>query len=236
MGNVGALILFEAGQQATGSLGGETMSFEPGDHVVLTTDTFPTGGDVACRHRQLVDQVIARHRDTSRSSGPNAAILADASASVRRYFDLSQRRPAPRTTQVTATDLSVTTFVLHQLLWAGSAMTASLQTPADQLTEAIMTIRRIVQNTAFGPSEIETMVAAFEEALRELHLTNADNPATELVASKVVEVTKSGIRDPAEICARAIRLLGSPDPDVALPQAADQIEDLEAGPTRASGR
>lgn len=99
-----------------------------------------------------------------------------------------------------------------------------------------MTIRRIVQNTAFGPSEIENMVVAYEAALRALHLTDRNNPATELVASKVVEVTKSGIRDPSEICARAIELLGLPAQAVGSPQAPDVFEDHGADPTRASSR
>jgi hypothetical protein len=73
-----------------------------------------------------------------------------------------------------------------------------------------MPIRGLLERSAFGPSEIERMVAAFEDVLRVLGLVDRKDPVTEIVAKKIIEIAQSGERDPAAIRARAIEELGIP--------------------------
>ena len=46
-----------------------------------------------------------------------------------------------------------------------------------------------------------------------LRLVDRTDPVTELVAQKILEVARSGVHDPAHICARALKELGIPIPD-----------------------
>jgi hypothetical protein len=78
-----------------------------------------------------------------------------------------------------------------------------------------MPLTRLLQNTAFGPDEIAVMVAAFEDALRELKLANRADPATEIVARKIIELAKQGERDPGRLRERVVRALASEPPAAA---------------------
>jgi hypothetical protein len=73
-----------------------------------------------------------------------------------------------------------------------------------------MAIYRLLQEAAFSPEDISRMTAAYEAALRLLRLTDRTDPVTEIVAKKIIEVTRSGERDPPRICARALKELGIP--------------------------
>jgi len=57
------------------------------------------------------------------------------------------------------------------------------------------------------------MTKAYEAALQLLRLTDRHDPVTEIVAKKIIEVTRAGERDPPKICARAIKELGIPLPE-----------------------
>jgi hypothetical protein len=52
------------------------------------------------------------------------------------------------------------------------------------------------------------MSAAYEETLRVLQLADRQDPITELVARKIIDVAGNGERDPAKICELALRGLG----------------------------
>jgi hypothetical protein len=67
-----------------------------------------------------------------------------------------------------------------------------------------MAIYRLLQNSAFGPEEIDRMTIAYEEALRVLGLTDRADPMTEILAKKIVEIAQTGERDPMRICAGAV--------------------------------
>jgi hypothetical protein len=73
-----------------------------------------------------------------------------------------------------------------------------------------MAIYRLLQEAAFSPEDIGRMTAAYEAALRLLRLTDRTDPVTEIVAKKIIEVTRSGEHDPPRICARALKELGIP--------------------------
>ena len=70
-----------------------------------------------------------------------------------------------------------------------------------------MPIRRLLQSHVFDPDSIAVMVTAFEDALRELRLTDRADPATELVARKVIELAERGERDPARLRDQVVRSL-----------------------------
>ena len=70
-----------------------------------------------------------------------------------------------------------------------------------------MPIYRLLQNHVFDPDTIAVMVTAFEDALRELRLTDRADPATELVARKVIELAERGERDPARFRDQVVRSL-----------------------------
>ena len=76
-----------------------------------------------------------------------------------------------------------------------------------------MALDRLLREATFSADEIARMTAAYEAALQLLHLKDRNDPVTELVAKKIIEVTRAGERDPPHICARAIRELGIPLPD-----------------------
>jgi hypothetical protein len=71
-----------------------------------------------------------------------------------------------------------------------------------------MAINRLLQEAAFSPEDIVRMTAAYEAALRLLGLTDRNDPVTEIVAKKIIEITRNGERDPPRICSRAILELG----------------------------
>ncbi len=59
-----------------------------------------------------------------------------------------------------------------------------------------MPITPFLAYQAFEPEEIKIMSAAFVAACDALRLKICDDPATRLVAEKVIELTQRGIRDP----------------------------------------
>lgn len=67
-----------------------------------------------------------------------------------------------------------------------------------------MVIYRLLQNSAFGPEEINFMTTAYEDALRVLGLTDRADPLTEILAKKIIEIAQTGERDPARIRAQAV--------------------------------
>lgn len=71
-----------------------------------------------------------------------------------------------------------------------------------------MPIRVLLKNDdSFSPDDIALLVGAFEETLRELNLTNREDPATLLVAKTLFEAAKEGERDPKKLRERAVRQL-----------------------------
>ena len=72
-----------------------------------------------------------------------------------------------------------------------------------------MPITRILQDTAFGPDEITVLVAAFEDALRALSLVNRADLATEIVATKIIELAKQGESDPVRLRERVVEAVSS---------------------------
>ena len=62
-------------------------------------------------------------------------------------------------------------------------------------TGAGMPIRPYLAGSAFEPETIRVMSIAFEEVCQDLELRLRDDPATRLVAKKIVQFAQWGIRD-----------------------------------------
>ena len=71
-----------------------------------------------------------------------------------------------------------------------------------------MAIYRLLKFSAFDPEEIACMTAAYEDALRGLQLANRQDPITELVAKKIIEVAQAGERSPDRLREKALSELG----------------------------
>jgi hypothetical protein len=59
-----------------------------------------------------------------------------------------------------------------------------------------MPLTPYLKGRVFQPKQIESMTAAFEAVCRTLQLAKRDDPLTEIVARKVVEMASTGEHDP----------------------------------------
>jgi hypothetical protein len=78
------------------------------------------------------------------------------------------------------------------------------------LGNGAMPINRLLKDRKLEPNVVEGLNRAFEQALRSLHLVDRNDPLTELVARKIIEIGAAGVSDPAEIAKRAVEELGIP--------------------------
>jgi hypothetical protein len=75
------------------------------------------------------------------------------------------------------------------------------------LGNGAMAINRLLKDSKLEPNVVEGLNRAFEQALRQLHLVDRNDPLTELVARKIIEIGAAGVSDPAEIAKRAVEEL-----------------------------
>jgi hypothetical protein len=71
----------------------------------------------------------------------------------------------------------------------------------------VMPINRLLAGYQLEPEEVEILTAAFNRALRSLGDVDRNDPLTELIARKIIEIGATGVRDPLEICKIAIKRL-----------------------------
>ena len=62
-----------------------------------------------------------------------------------------------------------------------------------------MPIFRLIENQAFDPEAIQIIAAAFEDALRELGLSDRSDPLVDLVARRLITFAQQGERDPVKL-------------------------------------
>jgi hypothetical protein len=74
-----------------------------------------------------------------------------------------------------------------------------------------MPIYPLLQKLPMGPDEIRCLTTAYEQTLSTLCVKDRNDPLTELIAKKIIKIAQTGVKDPAEICERAIRELGVPN-------------------------
>ena len=68
-----------------------------------------------------------------------------------------------------------------------------------------MTIHRLIQNLSFNQDDIERLSAAYEEALRALHIGDREDPINEVIAQRIIEGARAGVRDPNALCKIAVK-------------------------------
>ena len=67
-----------------------------------------------------------------------------------------------------------------------------------------MPIRPYLDGQAFEPETIRDMSLALENVCAALGLALRDDPATRLVAEKIIELAQRGVSDAAELCAMTL--------------------------------
>ena len=78
-----------------------------------------------------------------------------------------------------------------------------------------MSIAYLLHGQAFSPEDIIVISAAFEDALRTLGLADRDDPATDIVAKKILELASQGERDPVQLRERVVLALTNGRPTAA---------------------
>jgi hypothetical protein len=68
-----------------------------------------------------------------------------------------------------------------------------------------MPIRPFLAAQAFEPELIRQMSLALENVCAKLDLTLSDDPATRLVASKIIELAQRGVRDAPTLTAMTLK-------------------------------
>jgi hypothetical protein len=70
----------------------------------------------------------------------------------------------------------------------------------------------MLRTASFSPEDNERLATAYEDALRALHLANRADPVTTIIARRIIDAGKIGERDPARLCALAIKDLSASKP------------------------
>jgi hypothetical protein len=73
-----------------------------------------------------------------------------------------------------------------------------------------MAIYRILQNVPLAPEDVTRLVTAYEATLKAFDLTDRNDPITELIARKIIEIAQTGVRDPLQLSRLVIKDLGPP--------------------------
>ena len=71
-----------------------------------------------------------------------------------------------------------------------------------------MAIYRLLQNSPLGPEEISVLTDAYERTLKALSLVDRNDPLTEMIAKKIIELAQRGVREAKQLSALAIKELG----------------------------
>ena len=73
-----------------------------------------------------------------------------------------------------------------------------------------MAIYRLLEHAHFNPEQITVLTAAYEHCLKTMGLVDRNDPVTELIAHKILEVAQRGDADPHRLCDQAMTELGIP--------------------------
>jgi hypothetical protein len=80
-----------------------------------------------------------------------------------------------------------------------------------------MPIVELLKRQSFDAETIAVIAAAFDDACRELGLSDRRDPITETLAVKIIEVAQTGEREPGAISQRAIASLGAMEAPPEMP-------------------
>lgn len=70
-----------------------------------------------------------------------------------------------------------------------------------------MPINRFLRDSNFRADEIEILNLAFEDFLHALGLFDRNDLVTKVVATRIIAIGRTGLRDPTEICSVALKEL-----------------------------
>jgi len=73
-----------------------------------------------------------------------------------------------------------------------------------------VSIRVLFQEAAFGPEVTQMMGEAFDLACQSLHDSGQPKTVQEVLAQRIIDFARRGIRDPRKLCEEALRSLGLP--------------------------
>ena len=73
-----------------------------------------------------------------------------------------------------------------------------------------MPIHRLIQNLSFNQDDIDRLSAAYEDALRALPISDRDDPVNQIVAQRIIEGARAGVRDPNALRQMAVKDLMVP--------------------------
>ena len=71
-----------------------------------------------------------------------------------------------------------------------------------------MSIRALFREAAFDHDVTALMGDAFERAVKTLHDTGQPEAVQEIIAKRIIESARRGVRDPRQMCADALSALG----------------------------
>jgi hypothetical protein len=69
----------------------------------------------------------------------------------------------------------------------------------------ILPITRLLSDIDLTPEQRHVIELAFNDALGKLHLVDRNDPISEMIARKVIEISSSGINDASAISETAVR-------------------------------
>ena len=70
-----------------------------------------------------------------------------------------------------------------------------------------MSIEQLLETKSFPPETVTRIKLAYVETLRSLQLVDRDEPLTDAIARKIVELAQTDVGDPDELSRRTIREL-----------------------------
>lgn len=76
-----------------------------------------------------------------------------------------------------------------------------------------MAVYRLLREASFDEADIRRLSVAYEGALSLLRLEDRNDPVTEPIAAKIIEIFRAGETDPPKICERDLKELGISIPD-----------------------
>jgi hypothetical protein len=73
-----------------------------------------------------------------------------------------------------------------------------------------MAIYRLLVDGAFDDRAVRALATAYEGALQDLKLVDRNDPFTEIIAHKIIELARMGERDPVKLRELAVKAVGGP--------------------------
>jgi hypothetical protein len=71
-----------------------------------------------------------------------------------------------------------------------------------------MAIYRLLKYSPLEPELIRSLEAAYEKTLHIIGLVDRNDPITEMIARKIIKISQTGVKDPAQLSALAMKEIG----------------------------